>query len=318
MLAVTAIGTIMYTSILILLCVGFSFTHMIEKFPNLAHTSYASIGTMFAFTLVRLMGFNPYLAWIPAALANGLVGVVIYILIVRPMKKIWTGGIQITFAVFALSYIINSIILVFSYWLFLNRRIISRGFILQSYDFEWMGLPGIIFVAPITCITLVIFLHLFLTRSKFGIAIRATAEDPLLATSLGVNITHIHIASWFMSGAMAGLAGAALPLWQSTVIGGSDKLLIDVVAGSVLGGLDNIYGAIIGGITLAFIQRILPRIVIKLFGIWAASYIGLVPIIVIVSVLIFEPEGITSILKKEGKPINRLHRAIKRLIPKKD
>jgi len=63
MLTVTAIGTIIYASMLVLLCIGFSFTHMIEKFPNFAHISYANIGTIFIYTLVRLMGWNPYASW---------------------------------------------------------------------------------------------------------------------------------------------------------------------------------------------------------------------------------------------------------------
>jgi branched-subunit amino acid ABC-type transport system permease component len=58
MLSVTAIGTIMYASILILLCIGFSFTNMMEKFPNLAHISYAYIGTLFAYVLVCLRSWN--------------------------------------------------------------------------------------------------------------------------------------------------------------------------------------------------------------------------------------------------------------------
>ena len=298
MLTATAIGTIMYTSILILLCVGFSFTHMIEKFPNFAHISYASIGTMSTYILVRLQGLNPYFAWIPAALLNGLVGIIIYLLIVRPMQKTWVAGIHLTFAMIALSYIINTILYIFSFWLLVSRRIISSGFMLRSYDFEWMDLPGIIFVIPMPCITLVTLLHLFLTRNKFGIAVRATAEDPELAISLGINVEHVHMTSWFVSGAMAGIAGAALPLWQSTIIG-DDNLMINIIAGSVLGGLDNIYGAIIGGIALAFIQKMLPNIVVRLFGIWAIQYISLIPIIVIVSVLMLEPKGITNILKKE-------------------
>jgi branched-subunit amino acid ABC-type transport system permease component len=60
MLSATTIGTVIYASMLILLCVGFSFTHMMEKFPNFAHISYANIGTLFTYTLVRLMGWNPY------------------------------------------------------------------------------------------------------------------------------------------------------------------------------------------------------------------------------------------------------------------
>lgn len=60
--------------------------------------------------------------------------------------------------------------------------------------------------------TLVLLLHLFLTRYRFGIALRATAENEDLASSLGVNIFRVHVASWFISGALASLAGGIIPL----------------------------------------------------------------------------------------------------------
>ncbi len=314
MLTVTAINTIMYASVLILLCIGFSFTHMIEKFPNFAHTSYASIGTVFAYTFVRLWGYNPYLAWFPAAVLNGLVGVAIYLLVVRPMQRVGSSGIHITFAMFAISQVIRSLLAVYSFWVMITQEFTTSGFILRMYDFTLMGLPGILFMAPITCVTLVVLLHLLLTKSKFGIAIRATTEDPNLASGLGVNLFNIHIASWFMTGAMAGLAGAALPLWQATGFGSSDQLMINVIAGSVLGGLSNIYGAIIGGLFLAFTQRVLPAMLIRAFGLWIAGYQSFVPIIVIVAVLFVEPEGITGMLNKGPGQIRRLRETINQFL----
>lgn len=308
MLSVTAIGTIMYASILVLLCIGFSFTHMMEKLPNFAHISYAYIGTLFAYVLVRLGGWNPYASWPVAALFNGLTAVGIYLLIVRPMQRRGANGIHITFALFALTYLLRSLMLVFSFWILKTYGFASGWFILRTYDFEYNGLPGILYVAPITSVALFVLLHFFLTRTKFGIAIRATAEAPQLASSLGVDIPRAHLATWFMTGAMAGLAGAALPLWQPMDLSNSDDLMINVVAGSVLGGLDNVYGAIIGGITLALTQRVLPVVLARAFGPWIAGYQTLVPIIVIFVVLIVEPLGVVGMLSRLSRWIERKRR----------
>ena len=116
MLSATSIGMMIQVSILVLLCVGFSFTHMIEKFPNFAHTSFVSIGIICTFTLVRLWGVNPYLAWPVAALLNGIVGVAIYILIVRPIRNAGSGAIRLTFALFSLTFLIRSLVSIYSYW----------------------------------------------------------------------------------------------------------------------------------------------------------------------------------------------------------
>ena len=299
MLSITAINGIMYASILILLCIGFSFTHLMEKFPNLTHTSFATIGTMIAYALSRLQGLNPYLSWPIAAFMTGLVSVVIYLLVVRPIQRSGGGGIQITFAMFALTYIINSVLATFSFWVMKTQDFTSYGFVLRHLDFSIYGLPGALFMVPLLCIVLVTLLHLFLTRSKYGIAIRATADDPNLATSLGINVFRIHFASWFMTGALAGLAGAALPLWQPTSLEGSDRLMMNVIAGSVLGGLDNVYGAIIGGLFLAFTQRVLPTFLMRAFGTWIGNYITLVPLLIIIAVLFIEPQGLTGLRRKK-------------------
>jgi len=300
MLSPTVIDNIIYASILVLLCIGFSFTHQLEKFPNLTHTTLATIGTMTAFALSRIQGMNPYLTWPFAAAVTGLVSVLLYLSVVRPIQRSGGGGIRITFAMFALTYVINSVLAVFSYWVMVTQGFTTQGFVLRRLDFSLFGLPGVFFSVPLTCIVLVSLLHLFLTRSKHGISIRAIADDPNLATSLGINVFHVHIMSWFMTGALAGLAGAALPLWQPTSLDGSDELMMNVVAGSVLGGLDNIYGAIVGGLFLTFTQRVLPTLLMRAVGIWIANYISLVPMIVIIGVLLIEPQGLTGIRRKKS------------------
>jgi branched-chain amino acid transport system permease protein len=205
---------------------------------------------------------------------------------------------MLAFAMFALSQVLSAILATYSYWVMKAYGFRTGDLMLKGYDFMLRGYLGILFVAPLTCIILVVSLHLFLTRVKFGIAMRAAAEDPELTSSLGVNIFRIHLTSWFLTGAMAALAGAALPLWLPTRLGGSDALLVSIIAGSVLGGLDNIYGAIVGGFAIALAQRVLPSILIRAFGVWIGGYDPMVPIIVIVAILLTAPKGITNILNK--------------------
>jgi branched-chain amino acid transport system permease protein len=309
---VALINTVMYASTLILLSIGFTFIHTIEKFPNLAHVSYASFGALFVFSLVRILGLNPYVAIPLASLMSGIVGVFIYLLIVRPMKEAGTSAIHITFAMFALSYIIETILLIYSFWIMLNYPFYTYGFLLRRYDTRIFDLPGITVVAPILCVTIVTIIHLFLTRNRYGIAIRAVSEDPKLASSLGVNIFRVHVLSWFVTGALAGLAGAALSLWQATSIERADALMANVLAASILGGLNNFYGAIIGGIVIALTQRLLPGFFIRIFGIWIAWYTPLIPIILIVTVQLLMPEGVAGFLTGNPGPLERARRLLSR------
>ena len=300
-------------SYLVILCIGFTFTFMMEKFPNFAHTRYASIGTVLAFYLVRVWGFNPYLTWPIVVLICGLLGVLLYIFIVRPIKAQGMREITLTFTFYIISQMITMLLAIFSYWLLMIKGIQSSGFILRNYDFRVNGIPGISFVAPLIVLLLVAVLNVFLYVSKFGISMRATAENEVLAANLGVNVHRIHVASWFISGALAGLAGAIIPLWVGTSIDYSDILLVNVMAGSVLGGLTSITGAIIGGFLVASAKRSLNYTLMRAFGPWVGMYEELIPIILLFAILAIEPNGIMSIKWKEVS-IHGIKDALRRLI----
>jgi branched-chain amino acid transport system permease protein len=184
-------------SMLVILCLGFTWTFMMEKFPNFAHTSYASLGTMVSFYLVIIWGFNPYLAMPISALAGGLLGIILYLGVVKVIQQHGSREITLSFTFYILSQIISSILGIFSYWFLISNRIVTRGFMLTRYDFRWNGIPGISIAAPIIMTFLVISFHSFLNLTKFGIAMRATAENEDLAANLGISL--FFLASYLVS-----------------------------------------------------------------------------------------------------------------------
>ena len=252
-----------------------------------------------AFYLVRFWGFSPYQTWPVVVLVCGLLGVLLYVFVVRPIKAQGMREITLTFTFYIISHLISMALAIFSYWLLVSRGVQSSGFMLRSYDFRVNGLSGIGVVAPITVLLLVAALNVFLYVSKFGIAMRATAEDEFLAASLGVNIRHIHVASWFVSGALAGLAGAIIPLMTGTSINYSDVLLVNVMAGSVLGGLTSITGAIVGGFIVALAKKSLTYVLMTTFGTWVGMYEELIPIVLLFTILSIEPNGIMAFKWRE-------------------
>ncbi len=295
MAAPIIVNSVIAGSMLVILCIGFTFTYMMEKFPNFAHASYASLGTMTAFYLVRFHGFNPYLTWPVAALVGGLIGVLLYVGIVKPIKVHGFMEITLTFTFYIVSQIIGSLLAMFSFWLLIGTGIQSSGFLLKAFDFDLGGLPGIGIVAPASVLVLVVLLNVFLYRSKFGIAMRATAEDEQLAAGLGINVNLVHVSSWFISGALSALAGAIIPMWRATSVNFSDELLVTVMAGSVVGGLTSLSGAMVGGFLVASIQKLLTYVLMSVFGVWMGSYEGLLPIVFLFLVLAVEPNGLSAI-----------------------
>lgn len=305
------VSGIVNVSILVILCLGFTFTYMMEGFPNFAHTSYASIGTMITFYLVRFHGWNPYRTWPISMLIGGLLGIVLYEGLVKHIQKRMFTEITLTFTFYIISQLIVQFIALFSYWLLMGTGVPSSGFTLYNYDFRWNNVQGIGVVAPITVFFLMVILWSFLKLSKHGIAMRATAEDEDLAMGLGVNVNAVHMGSWFMSGALAALAGSIIPLWLATSVDYSDTLLIAVMTGSVLGGLNSIIGAILGGLVVATSQKSVTWILMSTFGSDMGAYEGLIPIIFLFLILAVEPSGLTSIEWKNFRISNVKHNLIK-------
>jgi branched-chain amino acid transport system permease protein len=289
------VSTIINVSLLVILCIGFTFTYMMEKFPNFAHTSYASLGTMVTYYLVKFYGFNPYYTWPISAFLGGVLGVILYVLIVKPIKDRAFSEITLTFTFYIISQIITQGLAIFSYWLLVDNRIQSQGFNLYNYDFRVNGVPAIAIIAPLTVFGVVVLLQGFLKLSKHGIAMRATTEDEGLSMSLGVNVRFVHIFSWFISGALAALAGSIISMWLSTSVNFSDTLLINVMAASVLGGLGSITGAIIGGFLTAISTKAIIWLLMTHVGVNMGVYEGLIPIIFLFIILAIEPNGLTAI-----------------------
>jgi branched-chain amino acid transport system permease protein len=226
---------------------------------------------------------------------SGLVGVVLYEGLVKHIQKRMFTEITLTFTFYIISQLIVQCIALFSYWLLMGTGVPSAGFTLYGFDFRWNDIQGIGIVAPATVTTIIMLLWAFLKISKYGVAMRATAENEDLSMSLGVNVNAVHIGSWFMSGALAGLAGSIIPMWLSTTVNFSDTLLIAVMTGSVLGGLNSIFGAILGGLFVATSQKGVTWFLMSTFGSGMGVYEGLIPILFLFFILAVEPEGITAL-----------------------
>ena len=282
-------------SMMVMLCIGFAFTYMMEGFPNFAHTSYAGIGAIASFYMMAEFGWNPYDTWPFSALVGGIVAVILYMMIVRPIRE--RGGYQeitltITFIILATT--LQGLSTIFSYWARWGMGHASGGFYLGYRDFRWMGVPGIAFVGTATWILLVIGLHYFLTKTSMGLSLRATAENEDLAATIGINTRRAHAVSWFLSGALAALAGSVVAMSRGMGAQGPDGLVISVMTGAVFGGISNVYGAIIGGIFMALAEKVLAKVIFSFFGLALSLWEGLIPVILLLIAMFLFPHGILS------------------------
>jgi branched-chain amino acid transport system permease protein len=107
----------------------------------------------------------------------------------------------------------------------------------------------------VTLVTIVA-LHLFLTRSRLGKAMRAMADNADLAQVSGINTTLVVRVTWVVAGSLACLAGTMLALDVTLKPDLAFNIIIPIFAAAIVGGLGQSYGAIAGGLLIGFAESL--------------------------------------------------------------
>ncbi len=286
---------IIFASLLALLSIGLTLTYLTTRVPNFAHASFATIGVYIALVATRVWESSPYIAIPIAFVISGIVAVALYTFILKPLiRKGASQAIQMV-ATLAFDLIVIAMLNIFADYIVNTYQVTSREFTLRSYDLEFMGLPLIVFAAPITIAILAITLHIVLRKTKFGIAMRAATENSDLSGIVGINVKLIFGISWLLGGGIAGIAGALMSLWFQGDPNLGPQLIPSVFAASIVGGFFSIYGAIAGGILVGLTEVLGTRFLAGELGSWLIAYRPLIPLVFIVVTLLLAPRGLAGI-----------------------
>lgn len=178
---------------------------------------------------------------------------------------------------------------------------------------DWIGgHRPIIFTQPellmvILTVVVCFALHLFLTRSRLGKAMRAMADNPDLAQVSGINTALVVRVTWIIAGGLACMAGTMLALDVSLTPDLAFNIVLPIFAAAIVGGLGHAYGAIAGGFLIGFaetlsvfnwsvllrpFQSILPFDVPANLAVVPTEYKLTVAFVILVIVLLARPTGI--------------------------
>lgn len=298
------VNAITYSSMITILSIGFTLTYLTAKIPNFAHGTYAGVGIYVVWTLSKIYGFSPYIGFPLSFVIGGIVSLILYVTVIRVITRLGGGAVVLTISTLAIQILLTALLSIYVYWARGVFGTYGMGFMLKEFDFMIGTYPGIFPMSFLICFVVVILLHILLTRTKTGIAMRATAEDPELASVLGINIDMIQKMSWFLTGGLACLAGAMYPLWFQSYPKSGGMIMTSIMAGSLLGGFENIYGAIIGGFGVGFSEIVLTAWLQQQLGPWVGRWRPIVPMVILVAVLLFEPRGLTGLYERvKASPI---------------
>ncbi|MEM9582989.1 MAG: branched-chain amino acid ABC transporter permease [Pseudomonadota bacterium] len=293
------IDGILTGSYLSLGAIGLTLVMHILRFANFSHAELLSLGAyaalvfdalfsrlapVFATKLAPLsLTVSLILAIIASMVLTGLLALLIDRLV---FKRVREKGeeLSMVFASFGMALILRNVIgLIFGLSPELYSRDIAFAMVISQDPFILIK-PDQVFVL-IAALALMFILHLILSRTTFGYALRAVAENPSLAQVNGVNLHRTIMAVWLIGGGLAAVAGVFYGISHQLIPVMGRDLVLPIFAATIVGGIGSVYGAVLGG----FIVGIAGNMALVVLP---SGYTPSVPFLLILLVLMIRPHGL--------------------------
>ncbi|MUV56827.1 branched-chain amino acid ABC transporter permease [Halogeometricum sp. CBA1124] len=286
-----------FGSIILLGAVGLSLLYGIGNFANFAHGELLTVSAYVTYLLYVTLGLPFLLAGAVTIGLTALLGVSIDRSILHIHRD--SGSLTKLLVTVGIAFVLRSLIRMVwtseprSYRLGLERGIavldggFPLGFTTFRFDLFVTRDSVLIVVLGLVCVAIV---HLVLTRTKMGIAMRATAANRSLSQVTGIDTEQVTRLTWVLSAGLAAVGGVALAVTSGLLYPrmGFDVLLL-VFAAVILGGIGSPYGAMIG----AYVIGVAQEMSILLPGV-GARYRLAVAFVILFVVMLVKPTGIAG------------------------
>jgi branched-chain amino acid transport system permease protein len=267
--------------ILALPAVAFSVLWKLLRFPNFAVGAYLTIGAFAALAANHGLGWRIEWAWVAALGVTGGVAWAVDRAAFRPMRD--RRPFALAIASIGVAFVLENAV----------RFVWGNDY--RSYDVPvtralvWAGLRvgrEQLMILGVT-VPLVLLLQAFLVRSRLGIAMRATADNPPLARVKGLPTERIVGLASFGGGALAGGAGVFVGLDTTIDPLLGTSLIIAVFAAAILGGIGSAPGALVGALIVGVMEETSTILI-------PPTYKSAVGFAVILLMLLVRPQGLTG------------------------
>jgi branched-chain amino acid transport system permease protein len=256
----SALPTIIVSGILTggiygLLAMGLSLQYGVARVLNISHGEFVMVAALLTYGLWIGHSIPPLLAAAIIAPLLFAIGFLLQITLFRGLKArapapaVFEGSALL--ASFGLMYVIENIGMI--RWGGVARSSLWLNFVVS---FAGMSLRLNRIVAFAVALVIGVAVYLFLSRSRMGRAIRATAEDPATAGLMGVNVNIVLGFCFGLGALLAGVAGSLISTFYpiSANIGFSNTVIALIVV--VLGGLGSVPGSFIAGIIIGIVTSL--------------------------------------------------------------
>lgn len=267
--------------------IGISLTFGILRFSNFAHGDTMTLGVYITLSFVWITDAHPLVV---APIAMALTSVAMLGMdraFYKPFRR--SPPIMTVIASFGLMLMIRSIVQFF--W-GTQVQAMQKGI---QMPLAWLK-PVLLREKQLLIVggtvLLMVGVHLLLTRTKIGKAMRATSDNPELAALTGINTERVVQATWVLGASLAVAAGVFLAMDTQVETMMGFKMLLPMFAAAILGGIGKPYGAVVGGLVIGIVEEMSAY---PWFGdapLLAPGYKAGVAFAIMVIMLIWRPQGL--------------------------
>ena len=268
-------------AVLSLVATGFTLVLGVGKIANFAHGAFVAVGMYLGYEVYVAWRISPYLTLLPALVFFALIGWAVAEVFEQRGRKV--GEVGELLVGLALLLLINGLLELF---------FTDNPKTLSGVNIGGVGVFGITIqltqiVAGIFAFVLAGGLHVFIHTSRWGRALRATAEDPTVAGLYGVRVPVAQRAAVTLSIIVAGLAGVMIAPFTVLTPDIGTTFLISAFAVVVLGGIGNTQGAVLAGLFVGVVDSLAA-------GYLSSYWTTLTPLIIILGYLLIRPGRVTA------------------------
>lgn len=277
------INGLMLGSTYALVAIGYSLIFGTLRILHFAHGEVFMMGAFIGLGAVLGLHAGPIGAMAAAALGCAVLGVILEFVAFRPIRRRNGGYLAAIVSSLGIGLILQEVMSN----VFGTQQIpFPPQFASTLYTFGslWVSSTQLFILG--TSFVLMLLLHLFLTRTRYGMAMRAIAESIDIASVLGVDVDRVVLATFAVASALGGMAGVLVGFSFNSVspyMGVS--MSIKGIAVMLIGGLGSIYGAMLGGILLGVVE-------VLSVGYLASSYRDGFSFALMILVLLICPRGL--------------------------
>lgn len=251
------------------------------RIVNFAQVGQAMFTTFIALAVQQATG-SWFLALLAGLLGGGILGLIVYALVLRPVQRLDTSGsIIATFGVLISLQALAAMI-----WGGEPRSfpppVANNGLEIAGriWPISWYD----VLVYSVTAV-LVIALTLLFTRTSLGLSMRASAFNPEVAKLSGIRVNRMLAFGWALAGVVGAVAGVLVAPTASLSPNSFDILLIFAFTAAVVGGLDSLIGAVAFGIGTGLVLALVT-------GYGEAGDAPIIVLILLAITLVVRPGGV--------------------------